>query len=89
MAVDLRDVQSVLINAIYFSGEWEYPFLFNKTINFHISNTISVPTNMMCTTNLFNYHRILNGAAEYIELPYKVMQKCLLKLKINIKFNLI
>ncbi|KAK0076243.1 hypothetical protein PV326_010928 [Microctonus aethiopoides] len=71
---DLTYAQSVLVNAIYFKGVWESPFFLNRIINFHISNTTSVPTNMMCTSSEFNRHQILNGTAEYIELPYKTDQ---------------
>ncbi|KAK0084673.1 hypothetical protein PV326_006199, partial [Microctonus aethiopoides] len=70
-AGDLNQAKLVMINAIYFKGDWENPFNSHETISFHISNTNSVPIKMMCKLGEYNSDKILNGAAQYIELPYK------------------
>lgn len=72
MAGDLDQAKLVVINAIYFKGDWENRFNDHKKINFHISNTNSVPIEMMCRSGEYNNGIILNGAGQYIELPYKV-----------------
>ncbi|KAK0071071.1 hypothetical protein PV325_013573, partial [Microctonus aethiopoides] len=70
-AGDLNQAKLVMINAIYFAGDWENPFDSHETISFNISNTNSVPIKMMCRLGEYNSDKILNGAAQYIELPYK------------------
>ncbi|KAK0072825.1 hypothetical protein PV326_014081 [Microctonus aethiopoides] len=70
-ADDLAQAKLVMINAIYFKGDWENRFNTHQKIDFHISNTNSVPIEMMCRYGKYNHKGILNGTARYIELPYK------------------
>ncbi|XP_062035881.1 plasminogen activator inhibitor 1 [Lepus europaeus] len=65
----------LLVNALYFNGQWKTPFLKSGTHHrlFHKSDgsTISVP--MMAQTNKFNYTEFLTPDGHYydiLELPY-------------------
>lgn len=73
MTDDLAQSQLVMLNAIYFKGDWENRFNSHKNMSFHISNTNSVPIEMMCRWGDYNYDTILDDAAKYVELPYKVL----------------
>ncbi|XP_004268895.1 plasminogen activator inhibitor 1 [Orcinus orca] len=65
----------VLVNALYFNGQWKMPFLESSTHHrlFHKSDgsTVSVP--MMAQTNKFNYTEFTTPDGHYydiLELPY-------------------
>ncbi|NIG58972.1 plasminogen activator inhibitor 1 [Pontoporia blainvillei] len=65
----------VLVNALYFNGQWKMPFLESSTHHrlFHKSDgsTVSVP--MMAQTNKFNYTEFTSPDGHYydiLELPY-------------------
>ncbi|KAK0175100.1 hypothetical protein PV327_008880 [Microctonus hyperodae] len=73
-AGDLTEAQLVMVNAIYFKGQWKHRFTHHRKINFEISNTDNVPIEMMCNNAKYNNNQILNGAAYYIELPYETDQ---------------
>lgn len=73
-AIDLdSNTCGVLLNAIYFKGNWAEPFHEENTKeeDFHISkeNTIKVP--MMHQTSRFNYANSSELNAQLLEMPYK------------------
>ncbi|MBW7992221.1 MAG: hypothetical protein FVQ84_19710 [Planctomycetes bacterium] len=60
----------VLVNAIYFKGNWESPFDVSKTkdVNFYVSSKKSVQIPMMHQTEKFRYAEF--RTLQIIELPY-------------------
>lgn len=70
---DLTGVLCMLVNAVYFKGDWVDTF--TKPLEdsvFHISKSYSVSVPTMCHGSLLLSHGpVLNNMAEYIELPYE------------------
>lgn len=66
------DTRLVLINAIYFKGNWEKPFRRSCTRNghFYISETEKVSVDFMSTIDSFNYAYINNLDASVLEMKY-------------------
>ena len=65
----------VLVNAIYFKGDWDVKFDKSKTRkgDFHVSPTQTVQTDMMFSTNeygMLNHVKELQGATA-LDMPYK------------------
>ena len=65
----------VLVNAIYFKGDWDVKFDKSKTRkgDFHVSPTQTVQTDMMFSTNeygMLNHVKDLQGATA-LDMPYK------------------
>jgi len=65
------DTKLVLVNAIYFKGDWASKFKSEDTItsDFFINSETKVTTKMMQQNNKFNY--LDDGTFQYLELPYK------------------
>ena len=61
----------LLLNAVYFKGDWEYPFNPDKTYSglFGSAKAKQKKVEMMTQVHQFNYH--IDKTAEAIELPYK------------------
>ena len=61
----------LLLNAVYFRGDWEFPFNPDKTSSGEFGNSASrvKKVDMMTQVNEFNYY--LDRSVEAIELPYK------------------
>ncbi|XP_006889776.1 PREDICTED: plasminogen activator inhibitor 1 [Elephantulus edwardii] len=65
----------VLVNALYFHGQWQMPFPTSATHRrlFHKSDGSTVSVSMMAQTNKFNYTEFLTPDGHYydiLELPY-------------------
>ncbi|KAJ8872138.1 hypothetical protein PR048_025740 [Dryococelus australis] len=63
----------VLANALYFNGSWENGFDSSKTRKrpFHVDSQTTVQTDMMTTTNRFNYSYSNELKAQVLALNYK------------------
>ncbi|CAH1772430.1 unnamed protein product [Owenia fusiformis] len=64
----------VLVNAVYFKGEWRGKFLANHTKPHYFypsPNSAAINVTMMYKTGKFNYHDSTGLDAEFIELPYR------------------
>ena len=64
----------VLVNAIYFKGDWESKFDKSKTTEaeFHVSDTETIKVPMMCDTTEFKYGLMRElDDTKILELPYK------------------
>ena len=62
----------LLLNAVYFRGDWEFPFNPDKTFSGEFGGSSSEKAkkvDMMTQVNEFNYY--LDRSVEAIELPYK------------------
>ena len=61
----------ILLNAVYFKGDWEFPFNPRLTRDglFGDSNSIKKKVKMMSQTRKFNYY--MDRSVQAIELPYK------------------
>ncbi len=70
-----RMTRLVLVNAIYFKGQWANPFKTSNTKNrpFFITKTQSISVPMMKQKNYFNYME--NNQLQVIELPYAIRGK--------------
>lgn len=68
-----EDTRLVLLNAIYFKGEWHLKF--NKTDTkkrqFYLSESESVPVDMMFMVSKFNYVENPTLEAQILEMEYK------------------
>lgn len=62
----------ILINTIYFKGEWMSPFdsELTRPRPFNINSTTQVETEIMYTTGDFQYHEDKELNAKFVELPY-------------------
>lgn len=65
--------QLVLVNAIYFKGNWEHPFdsEFTKKARFYIGKNESVNVDMMSKNTYFRYGDLEDLDAKVLELPYE------------------
>ena len=65
----------VLVNAIYFKGDWEFKFDKSKTRkgDFHVSPTQKVQTDMMNSSGTYGVLRGINDleGADALDMPYK------------------
>ncbi|XP_017264575.1 alpha-1-antitrypsin homolog [Kryptolebias marmoratus] len=66
-------ISMVLINWVYFKGQWERPFNKNLTTKgqFYVAENASVEVDMMKKTGLFDYYYDHVNHATVILLPYK------------------
>ncbi|KAH8245150.1 hypothetical protein KR032_005550, partial [Drosophila birchii] len=66
-------LRTLLLNAIYFKGQWEKQFKeeFTWENSFHVSNTEEISVQMMGQTNSFKAAYLLDLDAKVIELPYR------------------
>ncbi|XP_018920986.2 antithrombin-III [Cyprinus carpio] len=62
----------VLVNAIYFKGQWKHKFDKQNVMNldFHVSETYKCPVPMMYQERKFNYAKISDDKVQILELPY-------------------
>ncbi|CAG9817974.1 unnamed protein product [Phaedon cochleariae] len=67
------DTKMVLVNALYFSGEWVNQFEDYATTkkDFYRSKDDSVKVDMMAQTEYFRYYENPTLNAKFLELPYK------------------
>ncbi|KAA0712161.1 Antithrombin-III [Triplophysa tibetana] len=66
------DTILVLVNAIYFKGQWKHKFNKEDVMNldFHVSETLSCPVPMMYQERKFQYASIPDDKVKILELPY-------------------
>lgn len=66
------DTRMVLVNAIYFKGNWKYQFDQRRTIkdDFYTSETQKVPVDMMRMKKHFNYAILSDLDATALEMQY-------------------
>uniref|UniRef100_A0A674PFU2 Serpin B6 n=1 Tax=Takifugu rubripes TaxID=31033 RepID=A0A674PFU2_TAKRU len=66
------DTRLVLVNAIYFKGNWDKQFKENTTrdATFHISKNSTKPVKMMQQTSEFPFTFIREANCQVLELPY-------------------
>ncbi|XP_066102638.1 serpin B11 isoform X2 [Saccopteryx bilineata] len=62
----------VLVNAIYFKGQWQNKFQEKETITtpFHLGEGKSVTVEMMCQTGMFKLAVLKDPPMQVLELPY-------------------
>ncbi|RXN20471.1 antithrombin-III-like isoform X1 [Labeo rohita] len=62
----------VLVNAIYFKGQWKHKFDKQNImkLDFHVSETHKCPVSMMYQERKFHYARIQDDNVKILELPY-------------------
>ncbi|HNV01605.1 MAG TPA: serpin family protein [archaeon] len=67
----LEDTRMVLVNAIYFKGDWNNKFDEKNTYGgeFSVNENTKKDTQMMYQKNEFNYYE--DDSFQYVELPYK------------------
>ncbi|KRT81056.1 hypothetical protein AMK59_6110 [Oryctes borbonicus] len=65
--------QAILLNAVYFKGNWLLPFndYFTREHIFHVSDTESVKCQMMYNEDHFEYGEILTLRSKVLKLKYK------------------
>lgn len=70
---DLEQAVMILVNAVYFKGNWKKEFDPKKTISkpFFTEDNASTNVQMMQKTDRFYYGEIPELDARFIELPYK------------------
>nr|XP_020761261.1 serpin B3-like [Odocoileus virginianus texanus] len=63
----------VLVNAIYFKGQWQEEFKKENTVEekFWLNKDTSKPVQMMKQTNHFNFVSLEDVQAKILEIPYK------------------
>ncbi|XP_029295777.1 LOW QUALITY PROTEIN: alpha-1-antitrypsin homolog [Cottoperca gobio] len=74
MVKDLApEMVMVLINFVYFKGQWKKPFNRDMThkMDFHVDKTTKVQVDMMMRTGYYNTYWDLNNHTTVIMLPYK------------------
>ncbi|KAL6957876.1 SERine Proteinase INhibitor [Sarracenia purpurea var. burkii] len=66
------DTVIMLLNAIFFRGEWKYPFAHNETkpYMFSVSRNRAVNVHMMSLTEKFGYYDMKEVKSHLIRLPY-------------------
>jgi serpin B len=64
----------VLVNAVYFNGQWSHPFNSDDTTigKFHISRNQQVDVSMMHMKTFLRYKHVVRLGVRILELPYKV-----------------
>ncbi|XP_039501767.1 serine protease inhibitor 42Dd [Drosophila santomea] len=72
-AKDMSDLILIILNAIYFKGQWAFIFnpKFTEKVDFRISDQKSVPVEMMSHIGSFKAAHISELGAKVIELPYR------------------
>lgn len=67
------ETRLVLLNAIYFKGNWAYKFDARNTLeeDFYINNDETVKVNMMHIKKRFNYKEDTDLDAKILEMPYE------------------
>ncbi|KAI3364490.1 hypothetical protein L3Q82_011279 [Scortum barcoo] len=67
------DTAMVLINYVYFKGQWEKPFNldFTHKADFHVDAATKVQVDMMRRTGYYNIYRDVDNHTSVIMLPYK------------------
>jgi len=70
------DAVVYLVNAIYFKGDWRFPFDAKKTRkdDFFLSNGTSVKVDMMESTDKTEIRQWANSTVNYLEIPYSTGQ---------------
>ena len=65
--------EMALVNAIYFKGQWKYPFdpKITRVAMFQVSRNKEVPVKMMIQTARFRYSLNRRLGCQILELPYK------------------
>lgn len=73
----------IMANAVYFKGKWAKKFNPNLTrpLPFHVSETTTKNVDMMYRNGDYNWGVINDLNAKYIELPYEVNYRIILKYK--------
>ncbi|XP_039748870.1 zonadhesin-like isoform X3 [Pararge aegeria] len=68
-----RDTVLVLVNALYFKGNWKKQFNPDNTRfqDFHVTENKKVQVNMMSRTGSYKYAEISDIDAQVIQLPYE------------------
>ena len=63
----------VLVNAVYFKGDWAKKFKVESTrkAEFHLANGSSIETDMMSMKSSFKVARVPEVDATALEIPYK------------------
>uniref|UniRef100_A0A452EB74 Serpin domain-containing protein n=1 Tax=Capra hircus TaxID=9925 RepID=A0A452EB74_CAPHI len=63
----------VLVNAVYFKGQWQEEFKKENTVEekFWLNKDTSKPVQMMKQTNSFNFVSLEDVQAKILEIPYK------------------
>ena len=88
----LVDAQLVLVNAIYFKGDWQFKFNKTKTQkgDFHVSPTQTVQTDMMFSSGTYGVLRGINDlkGADALDMPYKGKRLSMIFLLPNIGHSL-
>ena len=69
-ATQVRGSPLVLVNAIYFKGEWMRKFKDGVSTPFHVSNTDTISVKMMSQTAMFRYGVNQHLQCQILELPY-------------------
>ena len=62
----------VLVNALYFTADWEYPFRRTLSLPFYITKNKAVKVDIMHLTEYLKYKHDDAMGAQILELPYKV-----------------
>ncbi|KAI3364489.1 hypothetical protein L3Q82_011278, partial [Scortum barcoo] len=67
------DMALVLINYVFFRGQWEKPFDGNLThkADFHVDENTIVQVDMMKRTGRFDFYQDVDNHTSIIKLPYK------------------
>ncbi|XP_005081504.1 serpin B4 [Mesocricetus auratus] len=67
------DTIMVLVNAVYFKGQWDHKFDEKQTVeeNFWLNKSTSNPVQMMKQRRKFNVNFVEDVQAKIVELPYK------------------
>ncbi|XP_010746356.1 alpha-1-antitrypsin homolog [Larimichthys crocea] len=67
------DMAMVLINYVFFRGQWEKPFDKNMTTkaDFHVDDTTTVQVDMMKRTGRYDFYEDTDNHTTVIMLPYK------------------
>ncbi|XP_029352451.1 alpha-1-antitrypsin homolog [Echeneis naucrates] len=74
MVKDLNpDMAMVLINYVYFRGQWEKPFDSNLTqkADFHVDETTKVQVDMMRRMGRYEFYQDIDNHTTVVMLPYK------------------
>jgi serpin B len=61
-----------LVNAIYFKGDWEFPFDPNQTrkVPFYLENGQEIKVDMMMSKSKAKLNSYRDGQMQYLEIPY-------------------
>ncbi|KAG7508449.1 alpha-1-antitrypsin-like [Solea senegalensis] len=83
------DMAMVLINYVFFRGQWEKPFNPNQThkTHFHVDQTTKVEVDMMRRTGRYDFYQDYDNHTTVIRLPYKGNTSMLIVLPDEGKMN--